>query len=649
MDTGTDNTLTQPTESTTPPTGGGGGGMAAAADAANAMVQPKQPSAPGTSGVTDVTSSTTAMTPTPVHPVRRKGLAGIVDEIADALAGSSVQHVYHDDQGNMFVKRETPSRGQQWLRIAATAFHGAAAGLSQHGPGSKGRAGLAGIEAGEEDVQKQKQGEKDQQQQVTQDQLNKYSMIKLKQDVAANDFALKRLQVKGSEDDVTFAQNQIDRERTLGSADLGVYSDMADLARVKQAHPEFWKDVYANNIVTVPEIAPDGSRKGIHVFLRTKGVGDELVPAETKVWDYQPGQKPTDPPQLVQRTLSGPATYNQVEAWNNAAYKKKSDWLADQAKTADTASQAKLRDAQTKEAEAKAVEARASAAKNFSEARKAKIEADNLGQPSDDDETNAQQIAAGRMAPSQVRTRAKGEWAKIMARADALHLAQTGQHLDVAQAEVNYQVYKKTIERFSDGEGAQNIQSFDKFLGHALEASESVNGMRNSNVKLVNTPYNKLRELSGSATSPQLLSGIAKLETVRKEYETFLENNHALTVQDKEQGKKILDDNATPAQMQAALKAMAGISIVRLRSEDFGFSRVTHSHLPDLVSPEGAAALQHFGYDPKSVYSKNATTPTTPQAAQPVPKPPQAVGTARSHADGKLHWTDGKNDLGLAE
>jgi hypothetical protein len=158
----------------------------------------------------------------------------------------------------------------------------------------------------------------------------------------------------------------------------------------------------------------------------------------------------------------------------------------------------------------------------------------------------------------------------------------------------------------------------------------------------VNISYNSLRKGLGTKSSPELVAGLARLETVRKEWQTLLANNHALKAEDIDLGKTILSDKATPAQIQGALKAFAGTAVVRLRAEDFGASRVLHEHIPELISPEGAKALQHFGYDPDSVYSQNARQQPAQQsqANAPIPQPPAAKGTMTDKASGFEYWVD---------
>jgi hypothetical protein len=334
--------------------GGAGGGEVGSAPAANTPS-----SAPA------VTPAVTAVDqPVVIQPSRRTGLAGIVDQIRDAIAGTDSTKVYTDNDGNKYIQHEHPTKGQQWLRIAGTVAHGAAAGLAAgRGRGNAGNAALAGINAGQQDQDRRAQQTKDQQQQVRQATLDKFNSVKLQHDVAASEFALSRMKVQATQEDVRFSQEQIDREHALGSADLGTYKDPLDLSKVQQQDPDFWKNVYSGNIHLVPELDENGERQGIHVFLRTPGINDQLVPEGSRVMDFMPGEKPGDAPRLVPRTLTSPTTHKQQDDINNAALAKYDKWNKDQADVKDKAAQEELRKAQTGEAKANTVKARAEAGK----------------------------------------------------------------------------------------------------------------------------------------------------------------------------------------------------------------------------------------------------------------------------------------------
>jgi hypothetical protein len=295
-----------------------------------------------------------AAVPTPpnlVKPAKRGGLAGVMDEIADSLAGTQGPgKVFTDKEGNEYIEHPALSRKGQWLKIAAEAIHGAAAGAAaKPGPGQSGRALNAGLNASDEMEEKEHSRDTEQTQEVRQANQDHFNQIKLKHDMAAKEFELARMKVDASQHDIEFAQVQEDRMAKLvadGKAfDLGTYKDEADLARVKEQNPNFWKDVYKNNITAVPSIGPDGKRSGIHLFQTTPGVGND--PEEGLTFHvFQPPTKPGDKPSMKVQTASVPMSPNQAHAYDMAAYTQMQKWQTDQAEQELKASEVTRNNAQ---------------------------------------------------------------------------------------------------------------------------------------------------------------------------------------------------------------------------------------------------------------------------------------------------------------
>ena len=334
---------------------------------------------------------TVAQGPTVLRPVRRTGLAGIVDEFADAVAGRQTSQIYQDDQGNKYIQHPNMTRGQQWQRIASEALHGAAAGFAAgQGPGGAARALNADVQAGDQQRQQIKQEQRQQEQDVKQSQLDKFNLIKLQHDTAAADFALTRMKINADEQDVQFANNQEDRERNLQSIDLGTFKDAGELANIKQQHPDFWKDVYAGNIRKIPEFDENGNRTGIHVWLRTPDIGNAPVPEGTKVAFAQPGEGPNDPPKLVWREISGLHTQNQVDAYNDAAWKVVTDWQQKKAEQGLKTSETTLNEEKTKTQKTEQT-------KNIAEANKARQDTLNPAGNQTMVADNAEGLATGRL------------------------------------------------------------------------------------------------------------------------------------------------------------------------------------------------------------------------------------------------------------
>jgi hypothetical protein len=247
---------------------------------------------------------------------KRGGLGGVIDSLLDDLAGTKGGAKLHQGtDGNYYVDTPELSRKGQWLKIASEALHGAAAGAAHmQGPGAAGRGLAAGVEAGDKLATQQQDQNKEVNAEARQKNQDLVNAVKLKHDMAAKEFELQRMKVNANDEDIKFSQEQMDREKKLGSADLGIYKDEADLTRVKEQNPNFWKDVYANNVVAVPELNEKGERQGIHVFLRTPGIGSQMVDPGTPIRIYDRGKKT-----MTTQVPTVPLTHDQLDAYNASA------------------------------------------------------------------------------------------------------------------------------------------------------------------------------------------------------------------------------------------------------------------------------------------------------------------------------------------
>src|ERR1700677_3075240 len=142
---------------------GGNDSVTANAGAPTPQPQTEQPAVSA-----QVPTTPTAQAPTVLVKQRRGGLAGIVDEFRDAVAGTQGRGVYiNPDTGERFVQHPDLTGKQQWMKIAGEALTGAAAGFAAgHGAGNMAKAPFAGVQA---QMQNQQQAKQNQDQQAEQD------------------------------------------------------------------------------------------------------------------------------------------------------------------------------------------------------------------------------------------------------------------------------------------------------------------------------------------------------------------------------------------------------------------------------------------------------------------------------------------------
>lgn len=156
----------------------------------------------------------------------------------------------------------------------------------------------------------------------------------------------------------------------------------------------------------------------------------------------------------------------------------------------------------------------------------------------------------------------------------------------------NFANRQRVANDFGSGKSADQIQSFNTFLAHAQDLSNATNDFRATRSPAINKPMIWLKKNSGD---PAVASYLAKTEPVRAEFETFLQNNHALTESDKASASKVLDDNYSPAQMQATLKSMTHTAALRLREVNKRYQNTMGRDYEGLLDPNNAQFLQDSG------------------------------------------------------
>jgi hypothetical protein len=203
----------------------------------------------------------------------------------------------------------------------------------------------------------------------------------------------------------------------------------------------------------------------------------------------------------------------------------------------------------------------------------------NGGVPADDINIAAQGLVDGTLGVQALGRMAQGQKLAVITAA---------KKLDPSFDMTTFPARQKVATDFAAGKEADQIQSFNTFLAHARDLSDAVNDFRNTRSPLINKPLNWLRRNAGD---PAVSSYLAKIEPVATEFMTFLQANHALTESDKSTAAKILDANASPAQMQSVIKSFAHTAALRLREINKRYVNTMHRDYPGLLDPENAQFL----------------------------------------------------------
>jgi hypothetical protein len=166
---------------------------------------------------------------------------------------------------------------------------------------------------------------------------------------------------------------------------------------------------------------------------------------------------------------------------------------------------------------------------------------------------------------------------------------------------------QKVANEFAGGKSADQIQSFNTFLGHAKDLSDAVNNVRLSGSPLINKPIIWLR--NNAAGDPVIAAYLARITPVKDEFLTFLQNNHALTETDRHEGEKLLNENMSPAQMQASIKQVSHTAAIRLDQVNKRYKNTMHKDYPGLLAPESEDFLNQLGIKSAGMAEGNGAPP----------------------------------------
>lgn len=327
-----------------------------------------------------------ATVPVAVTSLKRGGLLGVIDSIGDALVGKTRPELGKDPDGNMYVKQHTLTHGEQWARIAGEAMVGAAAGLAAgKGAGNKGKAALAGIQAGQKIGQEDRNRvneEEDQQQKIMLDNANN-QMLRMK--MAEETWRATRLKVEATQHDMDFAQKQEEQLTKSGATLLGTAAHPGDISDLQKINPDLAKDLVQNHSLEfVPHYDAQGNPAGFKVYKTPEGYRSTMLPkgAEFPTFNEVSGK-------YDWHQASDPISQGELDDYWTAAGAKAAKFKSDQAETAlkqqqketsaaeatKVPSEIQKNQAAATESNAKATEAPSAIAKNQAEADKQRMEA----------------------------------------------------------------------------------------------------------------------------------------------------------------------------------------------------------------------------------------------------------------------------------
>lgn len=270
--------------------------------------------------------------PVVITPIKRSGILGMVDNIADALTGRTRPVLGKDQQGNTYVQHQVLGRGEQWARIGAEAVAGAAKGFAAGRGNNLGAAAGAGFDQGAKMQEQGQQQEKDLTAEARQQNIDNANNQMLQQTRADQAWKSARLKVKAGQDDVDFEQKQIDRLVNQGGRVLGTAAHPGDIGNILKVEPDVMKRMIVDHQLELRTAHnEDGTVAGITAILMPKGHRDQVVPAGATGHHWNPVSG-----KLEEFKYSDPQTQGSIDdnetAAGNAQMKFKSDQVEQELK-----------------------------------------------------------------------------------------------------------------------------------------------------------------------------------------------------------------------------------------------------------------------------------------------------------------------------
>jgi hypothetical protein len=649
-----------------PAAGGGDWSQAAqgaAQPTASAQKAAATPATPGAAAGAPPAAPAPAQ-PTVITPQKRGGILGVMDSIADALTGKTRPEIGKDQDGNSYVKQVSLTHGEQWLRIAGEAIHGAAAGLAAgKGAGNMGKAALAGVEAGQQDQQQQQKQQKEMTEQARQQTLDNANNQLLRMQMAEHAYTAARLKVKASQEDEQFADKQEDRLKENGGILLGTTAHVGDISHLMAKNPQLMEDLVKNHALEFVPNYENGQVAGFKVYKTTPGYRATVLPdgAIFHTFDNTTGQ-------YLEHKASGPITQGEIDDYNtaagNAALKYKTDQVETGLKVAQTAeatARAKAAPAEAAknyaeagkaraEATARAEAAPAEAAKNYAEAEKARAEAEAKRAQTATPTPGATGTAGLEQYPAPIQAAVKGlldyrtdpatfpqrKFAKSgqVDRETAIGLAQ---QIDPSYDEKQYGTRHKLLQDFTSGEAATNIRSLNTAIQHLDQLNKTGAALGNTNFQAANAFKNTVGPWFGATAPGQYKKDV---NAVADELSAIFKRT-AGTDQEIQGWKETMSTAQTPDQIKAGIQE--ALTLMNGRYDALSHQYETGMGRPrdfQMLSPESTKILEGLGA--KEFVQKDAI-------AQPAAPPAGATYKAPG-PDGKMHWTNatGTVDYGIA-
>ncbi|MGA7523557.1 MAG: hypothetical protein WBW84_13980, partial [Acidobacteriaceae bacterium] len=153
----------------------------------------------------------------------------------------------------------------------------------------------------------------------------------------------------------------------------------------------------------------------------------------------------------------------------------------------------------------------------------------------------------------------------------------------------------------TSGKGGDQIQALNTLHQHADDFTANMNQLGNLDTAFLNTPINRLKNMTGN---PNITATIARMLAVRTEYLNALNNNHALTVEDKADASRLLNENQSPQQWRAVIDQIQHTADLRGAETNARYRATFGKDMPNYRPPQSHGSVIPAGGQPVQVNGK---------------------------------------------
>lgn len=182
---------------------------------------------------------------------------------------------------------------------------------------------------------------------------------------------------------------------------------------------------------------------------------------------------------------------------------------------------------------------------------------------------------------------------------DRAHAEGVIRQLNPNWSEQQYKTTQAAYKQVTFGRNGQDVETYNNLLDHMSNAQDVIeDSFRHENPKALNVAINAL-EKNGWGTEATKIQ--TALEPVKTEFESLMNNGHALHADQQKLYDAMVNPAETPAQLETAFKNFGATGAVRLLGLNDQYKKIAGKNLPGILRKETLDSAKHLNLDPNTM------------------------------------------------